>query len=105
MNQRDIKVGGTVYHCIFTHLGKGEVLSVGRKNGLEAIFDRGGGPWRIMVRFEHSDGKVHRVTSRCIRKTPNRKKMREMVAVYADRGQTAIAATDRLILPAEVRAT
>jgi len=96
MNRRDIKRGMTVYHNIFTHWGPGCVIGIVAAGSLERLFERGS--LRVLVRFESHDKPV-RLQIREIRKTPNRKKIKQMVDLYQRRGTNAIDGRDRLILP------
>ena len=96
MNRRDVTIGMTVYHGLFTHLGPGIVKDVCGTFGLEAMFEGRG--IRVVVQF--NDGKTpHRLRLSQIRKTPNRKKIKEMVAVYQSRGVDAKDGGDQLIIP------
>lgn len=104
MRWKDIKKGDVVYHTIFTHWGRGVVKEIRHTTGLENMFEkgRGLGPVRIMVDFEGIDG-LARMTSRELRKTPNRKKIKDMVALYKKRGVDAVDGGHILILPKKRR--
>ena len=96
MNLRDIKVGDVVYHSLYTHWGKGIVEKITMVNTMEKLFEFG--THRVIVRFaEHQTSS--RVSLNEIRKTPNKKKIREMVEFYQKRGVDAQDGGDRLILP------
>lgn len=96
MNWKDLKIGSTVYHTIMTHWGKGIVERIDGANYLEAMFEKGNR--RIVIRFEGREG-LARLQNRDLRKTPNKKRIREMVEFYKGRGVKAINAGDRLIIP------
>jgi hypothetical protein len=96
MNWKDIRRGATVYHCIFTHWGKGVVQDVVSVNLGEAMFEKG--DRRAIVQFEEHDTAM-RMQATALRKTPNRKKIRDMVTWYRERGVQAEDGGDRLILP------
>ena len=96
MNWKDIKPGKTVYHGLLTHFGKGEVLEIVPCTLLEVFFERGSK--RVLVQFEGCDEPV-RMQPATLRKTPNKKKIREMLEFYEKRGTPAKDGGDRLILP------
>ena len=96
MNWRDITSGGVVYHSLFTHWGPGTVEKVVSVDLLESMFERGNR--RVLVKFDCHETAV-RLRNTEIRKTPNKRKIREMVAVYQSRGVDARDGGDRLILP------
>jgi hypothetical protein len=96
MNWRDVKIGMTVYHVIYTHWGPGTVMYVSSCDCLESMFERGNR--RVVVRWE-SICKTHREQLRSLRMTPNRKKILAMVELYHHRGFVAKDGGDRLILP------
>ena len=100
MNRKNLRPGTVVYHSTFTSWGKGVVEQVVCADCLEALFERGRGSVWVIVQFEHRlpPGKA-RMSPRELRKTPNRKKIKSMVALYAMRGETAVDGGDRLILP------
>jgi len=100
MNWRDIRPGVEVYHSLFTHWGKGIVEEVVGVGCLEAIFERGSK--RIRVKFEgHDNVAVVRLYE--LRKRPNRKKIKAMVAFHQQRGTKAEDGGDRLILPERIK--
>lgn len=99
MNRRDITIGMTVYHNIFTHWGPGIVQRMSQPNLLESLFESKG--YRVLVLWSHHPDPL-RVQLKEIRKTPNRKKIRSMVALYQMRGVDAKDGGDRLILPKEL---
>lgn len=88
MKWSDIYPGVTVYHNMFTHWGPGVVKSVNTSYGRKFA----------LVDFEFDEGMA---TSRAteIRMTPNRKKIKAMVKIYAAMGIDAKDGGDRLILP------
>jgi len=96
VNWKDLKPGATVYHSLLTHYGKGEVLQVVLVTLLEALFEQG--TRRVLVQFEGCNEPVRTVAT-LLRKTPNKKKIREMVKFYQRRGTPAEDGGDRLILP------
>ena len=96
----DICTGATVYHTLMTHWGKGIVKEVVLVDALERVFERG--TRRILVDFKHRPLTV-RLTLRELRKTPNRRKIRDMVKFYQGRGVDAKDGGDRLILPSRTR--
>lgn len=96
MRWNDIYPGAIVYHKIYTHWGKGVVEKVVSTTGLEAMFERGSR--RAIVRFEHEEGAA-RCNASVLRTTPNKKKIREMVKLYQERGVDAQDGGDRLIIP------
>ncbi len=96
MKWSDMKPGAEVYHSIFTHHGKGVVEKVVNADCLTRMFERGG-PRRVIINW--ADGSRTTTQLYAIRKTPNRKKIRDMVACYARRGKVAKDGGDRLILP------
>ena len=102
MRWADLKPGAIVYHTIMTHWGKGIVEKIQDSNFLEAIFEKGKGNRRLIIRFEGRDN-LARMSNRELRKTPNKKKIREMVIFYNGRGVNAVDAGDRLIIPEEKR--
>lgn len=99
MNRRDIKQGMTVYHRLFTHFGKGTVVDLVPRTALESMFERYTSHFRVLVEFEHAEPKPLRCLPNALRKTPNRKKITDMVAMYKLRGVEAIDAGDKLIIP------
>lgn len=96
MTWSDVREGGTVYHVLMTHWGKGIVEQVVLVSALERMFERG--TRRVLVNFDAVQGTV-RMTVRELRKTPNRKKIRDMVEFYQGRGVNARDGGDRLVLP------
>ncbi len=96
MQWKDLRPGTVVYHNLLTHFGKGIVECVQGVEFLEGLFERG--KRRAIVTFE---GRSEKVRCRCgeLRKTPNRKKIREMVQFYKARGRNVVHGGDRLILP------
>ena len=96
MNRCDVKVGDTVYHTLSTHWGPGIVEAIERAIPFETWFERG--KFRVIVQFENHTGSS-RLRFTELRKTPNRKKIREMVAMYRKQGVDAQDGGDRLILP------
>ena len=99
MNWRDVRNGMTVYNCVYTHWGKGTVLDVVSCDSLERMFERGNR--RVLVQYEGVERPVRQQLCE-IRKTPNKKKIREMVELYPKRGVDAVDGGDRLIMPAAV---
>ena len=53
MRVRDLQPGTKVYHNVFVHLGQGTVVNVVAANGLERMFEKGRGSWRVIVEFEN----------------------------------------------------
>ncbi len=102
MNWRDVQPGATVYHSLMTHWGKGIVRKVVPIGSLESMFERG--TKRVIVDFDGLDSPA-RLQLRELRKTPNRKKIRDMVAIYQKRGVNAQDGGDRLIIPGRTTAT
>lgn len=98
MKWRDLIPGTIVYHRIFTHWGKGVVQTVQGVDCLESLFERG--KWRAIVKFEAHDN-TSRMTARELCAKPNRKKIKDMIALYARRGVEAKDGGDKLILPNE----
>lgn len=98
MKRRDVKVGARVYHTVFTHWGSGVVQGIVRANAMEALFERGA--YRAVVHFAAHTESVRTILPH-LRKTPNRKKIRDMVAMYRKRGVDAQDGGDRLILPTD----
>ena len=96
MKWREISVGGEVYHGVYTHWGRGVVRRVCGVNMMEAMFERG--RRRVEVEFEGVEGVV-RLEAAALRKTPNRRKIREMVAMYRKRGLDAVDGGHVLLLP------
>ena len=96
MKWKDIYKGAVVYHCVYTHWGKGIVQDVVVANLFEYLFEKGNR--RVLVKFVAHDT-VTRIQSNSLRKTPNRKKIRKMVALYRKRDVAAEDGGDRLILP------
>ena len=96
MNWRDVKRGMTVYHTIFTHLGPGTVVDIVPCCSLERMFERGNR--RLLVQWAGGD-KPNRTHLCEVRKTPNKKKIRDMVEIYQRRGVDAKDGGDILILP------
>ena len=96
MNWNDIQPGITVYHSLMTHWGKGIVIKVDAVGFLEAMFERG--RKRVVVQFEGHDNSS-RMRLNKLRKTPNRRKIKEMVDFYQRRGTNAVDGGDRLLLP------
>lgn len=97
MKWSDIRPGVLVYHSLYTHWGKGVVFRIAHVDALTAMFERGT-TQRVLVKFEEHD-EATLVTLQMLRKTPNRKKIREMVAMYQKRGVGAKDGGDRLVLP------
>lgn len=102
MNRRDIRPGVTVYHRTYTHWGKGTVVRITVANVLENIFECRSGSLRVVAEFEGLT-KPARLPLRELRKTPNRKKIKEMVEFYKNHGIEAVDGGDRLILPEKKR--
>ena len=100
MNWRDVKPGVEVYHGVYTHWGKGIVQRVVCVDYLEALFERGSK--RVLVQFEAHDTPT-RMRLQELRKSPNRAKIKRMVAIYQKRGVDAKDGGDRLILPGKER--
>jgi len=96
MNWNDIRPGTIVYHRILTHWGKGKVIKISFVDCYEAMFERGSR--RIVIDFEGLETPA-RLKLSAIRKTPNKKKIREMVAFYQGRGVDARDGGDRLLIP------
>ena len=97
MRWQDIIVGEEVYHRTFTHFGKGVVVAVTDKNGLEVLFEKRGGPKRIVVKFEaHND--TTRVIPAALTPKPNMRRIREMIQFYANRNVTAYEQNGRLMI-------
>jgi hypothetical protein len=75
MKWQDCKPGDVVYHRLYTHWGPGEVIAVVPANGLELMFEKRGGRYRVVVKFPE-----HETLTRCwpvvLRRTPNRKRIR-----------------------------
>ena len=97
MNWHDIKPGTEVYHSLIVSRGKGIVEAVVGLDLLEAVFEHRGGNKRIIVNW--TDGARTRSSLRSLRKSPNRKRIRELVAYYETRGTVAEDGGDRLIFP------
>ncbi len=97
MNLRDICLGMTVYHTLFTHYGAGVVKRIVHCTSLTS-----GGAYvtvkRVSVQWSEKD-KATSEHPRSLRKTPNRKKIQSMVELYRSRGANAKDGGDRLILP------
>lgn len=98
MRWRDVYEGAVVYHVTYVSFGRGVVSHIRAATPLELIFDRR--KKHVVVKFEHTDGLVDAQASQ-LRTTPNRKKIREMIAYYATRDKVAADGGDRLILPSE----
>lgn len=96
MKRTDIKVGMTVYHSIYVHWGPGVVKEITYRNFVENLFEKGS-TIRVVVEFDGLE-EIVRVIPSLLRKTPNKKKIREMVAMYNKRGTAAIDGGDRLII-------
>lgn len=96
MQWKDIVRGGKVYHTLFTHWGEGVVERIDGINFFEALCERG--KRRVVVKFEFFDNST-RLQNTALRKTPNKKKIREMVASYKKRGVEAVDGGHILILP------
>ena len=95
MRWSDIRPGVVVYPTLMTHWGRGVVERIVHADPLELMFERGG-PRRVKVSFE--DGKMRTLRATELRKTPNKKKMKEMESLYRSRG-TPVEVTDtRLII-------
>ncbi|MHC4868014.1 MAG: hypothetical protein ACYTEX_28415 [Planctomycetota bacterium] len=97
MKWTDIIPDTVVYHSLYTHWGKGVVQRIVHVDPLTALFEKGT-TRRALVQFEAQKEPVQ-VLAAMLRKTPNRRKIREMVAMYARRGVAAQDDGDRLILP------
>lgn len=97
MNWKDVQLGSVVYHRIYAHWGKGVVDDVVPANAFETLFERGSRR-RAIVSFEGNEKPV-RLKATEIRRTPNRKKILEMVKLYESRGEQAIDGGDILIIP------
>ena len=81
----DIRPGVVVYPTLMTHWGRGVVERIVHSD-----------PRRVKVSFE--DGKTRTLRATELRKTPNKKKMKEMESLYRSRG-TPVEVTDtRLII-------
>ncbi len=91
MKWADIHPGAIVYHGLLTHYGKGTVIRIA-----ESIFDKK--LRAVIVKFE-GRGATSRLRAGQLRKTPNKKKIRQMVKFYHDRGKVAADGGDILILP------
>lgn len=98
MRWRDVYEGAVVYHVTYVSFGRGVVSHIRAATPLELIFDRR--KKHVVVKFEHTDGLVDAQASQ-LHTTPNRKKIREMIAYYATRDKVAADGGDRLILPSE----
>lgn len=95
MHWRDIKPGKVVYHSVYTTKGRGVVVGVTESSLLEAVVT---GKVRkyALVNFEH--GGECTCSLSMLRKFPNRKKIKEMIAYYTSRGTPAEDGGDRLII-------
>lgn len=92
----EIRPGVIVYHGLFTHLGKGVVVCVQAANMFESMFEKGNR--RVVVDWEDKDASSrHKLLE--LRKSPNKKKIRDMVRIYKLRGQEAKDGGHILILP------
>lgn len=102
MQWKDIKPGAVVFHTIFTHWGRGVVVHVRGVDVLENLFERG--RWRAVVEFEGLDKRAALRASE-LRKTPNKKKMRAMIAFYQARGVNARISDsgERLLIPKKTK--
>jgi ribosomal protein S17E len=100
MRWRDVYEGAVVYHVTFVSWGRGVVQHIRAATPLELIFI----PRKkyVVVKFEHNECLVEAQASQ-LRTTPNRKKIRKMIAYYATRDKVAADGGDRLILPSEVQ--
>ncbi len=98
MKWKDLRPGVIVYHNMFTTRGKGTVIRVLGVDALTSLFERG--RWRAEVQFEGCDG-LAKMRASELRKTPNRKKINDMMALYKRRGIVAIDCGDKLVLPLE----
>lgn len=97
MKLEDLSPGVTVYNKLYVSWGKGMVIAVAHADGLETLFERGS-RFRVVVKFESMEKPV-RLMPKFLRATPNRKRIKEMVAYYQSRDVKAIDGGDRLILP------
>ena len=95
MNLKDCRPGTHVYHGLFTHYGKGIVVRIDTLTLEERLFE--GGRFRVVVSFEGYPQPM-RLRSSALRKTPNRKKIRDMVDFHRSRGDLARDGGDRLIV-------
>lgn len=93
MKWKDITVGTVVYHKIFTHWGKGIVQQI---VPFSCLFEKG--TKRAWVVFEHEEGRAL-MAAPMLRKTPNKKRIKEMIEYYKINGFEAKDGGDRLILP------
>jgi hypothetical protein len=99
MNRADIKPNAIVYHKLLVSLGPGRVLKVVRSSLTEMVFEKRSGRYRVIVAFEYGPKEPVRVVPSDLRKTPNTKRIKEMVLFYRERGRAAVDGGDRLILP------
>lgn len=96
MHWADIKPGAVVYHRVYTSYGRGVVVGVTASDWLEhAVL--GKRRKYVVVRFEHSGSETNDCRLSVLCKSPNRKKIKEMVDFYTSRGTPAEDGGDRLI--------
>ena len=102
MKLADIREGMTVYHAFRLTWGKGVVVKRAQCDAFNLLFGGKrprGGVWDVVVQFEaHEAGDVTTVKPTCLRTSPNKKRMREMIKLFTQRGQKAYEKEGRLIL-------
>lgn len=96
ISKRTARKGMTVYHSTFTSWGKGVIREI-----TSSIFDTR--QKFYVIDFDGRDEPVRLNSLRGIRSTPNRKKIKSMVALYESRGFKAVDGGDRLVLPDEAK--
>lgn len=87
MRLKDLKPGATVYHTLYVSWGKGTV---------EYVYPCGRSH-RARVQFE-GRAEIATVSPRELRRTPNRRRIKMMIEVYAARGVEAIDDGGRLVV-------
>ena len=85
MRWKDIYQGASVYHAFQLHLGPGivkDVITIKEKPLQKPIR-------RILVEFQQSD-KIVEANINELRISPNKRRIKDMVALYQSRGQPVI---------------
>lgn len=95
MNWKDIHPGILVYHTIFVRWGAGSVEKIVSDKFVENYHNQISR--RVIVKFDGRSEKV-RVRASNLCKTPNRKKINEMVKYFKDRGTETIDKEDILVV-------
>lgn len=86
MNQRDLYVGTTVYHTIFTHWGKGTVIKCQPKDFFGyKVADKWLVRWEGMPGFEKYAGKQTKCSAMSLRKTFDQAKHEAFLVITGKR--------------------